>query len=154
MPIRYYICPVVSEIGITGGLEQRPKILQYCTRLTPGMEQSYSILTDQTGTSVKPWCIAKVKADLAHFDAIDADPECIDLLEKLPDAAGETRQEIIAWLKSHTVGEIPTVRRNRIRNRLTALGIDTSSITLASTFFDVVRLVFRAHEPSNLLEDL
>lgn len=146
---RYYICPVVGT-G-TESDPQRPKVVDYSTPSVP-FEVSATILTGPDGRAVKPWCLARVRG--ADLSAIDADPQCVDILERLADAAGEKRGEIINWLKSRTVGSIPAARRNRINARLNNIGVDTTGITLNSTLFDVLLLVFRTHEAFNSLEDL
>lgn len=145
--IRYYVCPIVGT-GLPGD-SYRPKVQDYPHRST-----APAILDDGTGKPAKTWCIVKVEAD--DFTAIDADPECEDILEKITDALGvnATKAQIISWLKTHTVRDLSATRRNRIDSRLTRLGIDTSGITLNTTLWDVVLLVFRAQEPVNNLQDL
>lgn len=146
---RYYICPVV---GVGSDADpQRPKVANYSTAVNP-INVSAAILTDALGKPARTWCLARVQG--ADLSAIDADAQCVDILEKLPDAAGDTRAEIVAWLKSKTVADVPPPARSRINARLVDAGVDTSGITLATTLFQVVVLLFRQHEPVNALEDL
>ncbi|MDH4276110.1 MAG: hypothetical protein OEW08_13840, partial [Gammaproteobacteria bacterium] len=63
-----------------------------------------------------------------------------------------TKAQIGAWLKTHTVGDIPAAKRTAIQNRLTSLGVDVTGITLATPLWDVVVRVFRVHEPFNSLD--
>lgn len=148
MPIRYYICPVVGT-G-TGQDPQRPKVADY-HKVSAPIHYSAAIATGPTGLTVKPWCIARVEG--VDLTAIEADPQCVDIFEKLTNAVG-TRAEVISWLKTHAVADVPAAMRTRISTRLSALGIDTTGITLTTTLWDVVVIVFREHEPFNSLEDL
>lgn len=141
MSIRYYICPVIGT-GTTLD-SYRPKVLNY-----PTIETSAAI-----DINIRNWCLVRVKAD--DFTAIDADPECVDILERLSDVSGaNTRQELAAWLKSRTVADVPAAARNRIQNRLTAIGVSTTGITLQTTLWDVVLRVYRTFEPVNRMEDM
>lgn len=144
--IRYFICPVdlVEASPGSGDFYRIPRVMTYPTI--------------RTSAAVKPaatWALVAVQASAAQFAVIDGDPQCVDIFEKLSDLAGETdRAGIVAWLKSRTVGDVNTTVRTRIRNRLTAMGVDVTSLTLASTFFDVLKLVFDFHCPGQNLEDM
>ena len=95
-----------------------------------------------------------VRVEGADLTAIDADAQCVDVLEKLTDVAGSSRSEVVVWLKTHTVADVPAAARNRINTRLQNVGIDTSGITLATTLYQVIELVFRQHVPSGSLDDM
>lgn len=144
--IRYYVCPVDSvEIAPgSGEFYRRPRVMSYPTV--------------RTAAAVKPgatWALVVVQATAAQFSAIDADSTCVDVLEKLSDLSGATdRAGIVAWLKSRSVGSVSAAVRTRVRNRLTAMGIDVSSLTNASTFFDVLKLAFDSQCPGQNLEDM
>ena len=139
MAQRYYICPVVVDPR-----DAQNNLLK--TMLYP--HRSCSAVS----AVGRNWGLVRVDAD--DFAAIDADPQCVDILEKLSDISGATtRAEIIAWLRSRTVANVPAAARTRIRNRLTAVGVGTTGITLETTLLDVVRLVHASHGPGRL-EDL
>ena len=141
MATRYYICPIVGTGTETD--TYRAKVVDY-----PHIETSSAI-----DAGVRSWCLVRVKAD--DFTAINADPQCVDVLERLSDVSGaNTRQEIAAWLKSRTVGDVPAAARNRIQNRLTTLGVSTTGITLQTTLWDVLLRVYRTIEPVNQMEDV
>lgn len=141
MPTRYYICPVVGS-GVIGDT-YRAKALDY-----PTLETSSAI-----NIALKSWCLVRVKAN--DFTAIDADAECVDIFERLSDVSGaNTKPEIIAWLKSKNVGDYPAAVRNRIQNRLTAIGVDTTGITLQTSLWDVMLRIFRVFEPTNSMENM
>lgn len=139
MPIRYYICPVVQN----GNGVYEAKVLQY-----PTIETSAEI-----NPLLRNWCLVRVKAN--DFTAIDADTQCVDVLERLSDISGaNTRQELEAWLKLKKVGDYSAAIRNRIQNRLTAVGVPTDGITLQTTLWDVLLRVYRVFNPSNRMEDM
>jgi hypothetical protein len=141
MPVRYYICPIVGTGTSTDSY--RAKAADY-----PHIETSAAI-----NIGVRSWCLVRVKAN--DFTAINADAECVDVLESLSDVSGaNTRQEIAAWLKSHTVGDVPAAARTRVQNRLTAIGVSTAGITLQTTLWDVLLRVYRTIEPVNRMEDM
>lgn len=141
MPVRYYICPVIGS-G-TDADPYRAKVTNY-----PTTETSSAI-----DIGIRNWCLVRVKAD--DFTEIDADPECVDVLERLSDISGATtRQELAAWLKSKTVGEFPNPVRNRINNRLTAIGVSTVGITNQTTLWDVLHRVFSVFYPNARMEDM
>lgn len=141
MPIRYYVCPIV---GAGSSLDPyRPMVSNY-----PTIETSAAI-----DFNVRNWCLVRVRAD--DFTAIDADPECVDIMERLSDVSGaKTRQELSTWLKSRTVADVPPAARNRIQNRLTAIGVPTTGITLQTTLWELLMRVYRVLEPNNRMEDM
>ena len=144
--IRYFICPIDDVEASPGSNDfyRIPRVMTYPTRRTAA------------ATSIgHNWALVVVDASAAQLAAIDADASCVDVLEKLSDLAGETdRAGIVAWAKSQTVGSVSATVRTKIRNRLIAAGVAVSSLTNASTFFDVLKLVFDVHCPDNRLEDL
>ena len=146
MPARYYICPVVNvEIAPGSGEFARvPKVMTFPTA--------------RTGAAVADsatWALVAVEASAAQHAVIEADPQCVDVFERLSDLAGETnRAGLVAWLKSRTIGSVSAAVRTRIRNRLTAAGISITGLTNASTFYEVVRRVLAFHEPAAMLENL
>lgn len=139
--IRYYICPVIGT-GV-GGDPYRPKAFNY-----PSVESSAAI-----DIGIRNWCLVRVKAD--DFTAINADTECVDVLERLSDVSGaNSRQELEVWLKSKAVGEFPNPVRNRISSRLTAIGVSIVGINNQTTLWNVLLRVFRVLEPNNKMEDM
>lgn len=141
MAVRYYICPVIGDGSAAN--PYRPKATNY-----PSIETSAAI-----NFPTRNWCIVRVRAN--DFTSIDADAECVDVLEKLSDVSNATtKQELFAWLKSHTVGDVPAAARSRINNRLTAIGVSTTGITLQTPLWDVLMRVFRAVEPVNEMENM
>lgn len=94
------------------------------------------------GALARNWCVVIARA--SNWSALDADSELervfsIDLPDNL-----DSVPELLAFLRSRTVGQIPTARRNALQSRLAALGVDLTGIGLASTWFEVFQRVRRA----------
>jgi hypothetical protein len=84
----------------------------------------------------------------SSFSEMDADAQCVDLLEKLSDAANATnRAELLAWLRSTAIRDIPAAARTRIQARLEARGISTAGLVLATPLLEVIQRVFEYHSP-------
>ena len=138
MKHRYYICPIVGTGTDTDLI--RAKIIDHRPKNT------------SAAIGGKTWALVRVDTD--DYTAIDADADCIDVLEKITDIAGITKSEIVTWLKARTVADVPAAMRNRINNRLTAIGVSATGITLSTPLWEVLVRVFRAIEPINRLEDM
>ena len=144
--IRYYICPVdsVQVIPLHFQRQSRIEVIARANAL--------QINTNMAHTADYAWCL--VFADAADFTLIDADPECVEVWDKLGDAlAAHSKTQIVTWLKNNTIGSINATRRNKIQNYLTGKGVDLTGLTLTSTLFEVAqRLMQRLN--SNSFEGL
>lgn len=134
MSLRFYLCPIVGD-GLTNETSFRPKLYGIATF-------AWMIPSKPDGTPQFTWAAAVVRA--TDWTALDADAT----LEKLFDTADlpdtiNTFAEIKAFLQSKTVGDIPLARRQALNTRLIAHGIDTSQVTLATTWLQVLRGIYR-----------
>jgi hypothetical protein len=135
MGLRFMICPVVGD-GTNGVVRNpyRPKI----DGLAP---YSAVIPSNEDGTPKFTWCACIARSD--DWSAVDADAEMDRIFGiDLPDTI-DTFAEVKAFLKSHTVGDIPAARRQAMDLKLTSRGVDTSPLTLQSTWLQVLALIFR-----------
>ena len=139
MAHRYYVCPIVQDPSDVSN--KIAKVMLYPHVATSGV--------NQLGTN---WCLIRVEA--SSFAAIDADPECRDVFEALADASNTSKANLIAWLKTNTLGSLQAPRRNSIQNRLTTLGVDLTGISNASSLWDVVVRAHRLHVGHDRLEDI
>jgi hypothetical protein len=132
MGLRIYLSPIVT--GTLGGSPvYRAKVRAPSTSAT--------IPTDMNGTPLFNFC--PVVARASDWSAIDADAT----LERvfgidLPDSI-DTFAELKAYLQSKTVGDIPPLRRQALNTRLTNHGLDTSQVTLATTWWQVLLGIYR-----------
>lgn len=139
MPIRYYLCQVVQN----GAGVYEAKVLRY-----PTIETSAEI-----SPTTKNWCLVRVKAN--DFTAIDADPQCTDILEGISDASNaNTRQELVDWLKQRKVGEYSPGVINRIRGRLNVVGVPTQGITDQTSLWEIIERPYREFNQRNRMEDM
>jgi hypothetical protein len=127
------ICPVVGDGTVVGGA-YRPKI--------DGLTAYSAVIpSNADGSPAFNWCACVARTiDWTIVDA-DAAMERIFGID-LPDSI-DTFAEIKAFLKSHTIGDIPAARRQALDDRLTTRGVDTSAITLQWTWLQVLALIYR-----------
>ena len=117
---RYYVCPVIGD-----GTEEnayRPKVADYNVSWT-GL-----LSTDPQGLPKKAWSLVLV--DTVDHTAILADGKIF----ALPDSGLDT-----------TFGSLSPAERNRVRNYLGSIDIDTTWITNNTPLREIVRAVGLQH---------
>jgi hypothetical protein len=131
--LRFYLCPVIGD-----GSDDNT----YRPKLTGLGEFSAMIPSNPDGTPKFSWTAVVVRA--TDWAALDADPTLEKLFDTsdLPDGIN-TFAEVKAYLQSKTVGDIPVLRRQALDTRLTAKGIDTSAVTLQTTWWQVLKGIYR-----------
>mgnify|MGYP001573658722 CR=1 FL=1 len=140
MPVRLVICPIIGT-----GTEDDPyraKVADY------GGHHACAIPTGPLGAPMKSWCLAAINA--ADLTAVDANPDIRDVVEGFADGFNGSRAALRTFLSTHTVGDVPALKRAAINARLTALGVDTTGLTLASTLWDVIQRIKDVLEPGDL----
>jgi hypothetical protein len=134
MGLRVYLCPVVGD-GQSIETAYRPalgRVVRPATMLMP---------TNPDGSPRFGWALVVGRAsDWSAADAVDGTERLFGI--DLPDSV-DTFAELKAYLQSRTVGEIPAARRQALNTRLTSRGIDTSQITLQTTWWQVLRGICR-----------
>lgn len=93
------------------------------------------------GSPLRSWSVVLARAGDWTATNADADYETIFGID-LPDSI-DTFAELKAFLQSKVVGDIPAVRRQALNAKLTARGIDTSQVTLQTTWWQVLRGIYR-----------
>lgn len=127
MSLRLYFAPIVGD-GLSEQTAFRTKV--------PGTVSSV-IPSRADGRPVFSFALTMARA--ADWTAYDADPTLDRLFGiDLPDSI-ETFADLKAYLQSKTVGDIPLARRTALNTRLTSRGFDTSQVTLATTWWRVLK---------------
>lgn len=131
MTLRIYLCPIIGD-GLTPETAFRPKL--------DGLaEYSVRIPHQANGTPRRNWTICIASNPVWTLLDVDSTLERLFGID-LPDAI-DTRAELRAFLQSKVVGDIPPARRRALNDRLTAKGMDTSGITLQTTWLQVLRAI-------------
>lgn len=144
MAQRYYICPIV--IDPTDATNRIPRVM-----LHPHRQATACVSVDTSGALLKTWALVRVESD--DYTVMDADSTCMPLFDGLTDAL-QTKTDLVAWLKSRKWADVPSALRTRINNRLQAVGVDTSSIGVSNSLFDIALLAMRALQATRELEGL
>jgi hypothetical protein len=132
--IRVYFCPIIGD-GLTTETAYRPKI----AGLVPAM--SAFIPHNHDGSPKFPWVLVVARG--TNWTVADADAALERIFGiDLPDDI-DAWAELKAFLQSKTVRDIPAARRQAINNKLTARGIDTSQVTLDTTWWQILRGIVR-----------
>lgn len=145
MSLRVILCPVVGT-GTPGDSRAFPPVPPdpFRPKLDGliGLKAMSAVIPSNADGSPKfAWCVVMARAD--DWTAVDADAQNERLFGiDLPDAV-DTFAELKVFLQSKTVGDIPPARRQALNERLTARGIDTSQVTLATTWWQVLRGIYR-----------
>jgi hypothetical protein len=129
--IRVYICPWVGT-----GTRQDPF-------RSKASEFGYAVSTffpsGSDGTPASPWVLSVVRSE--EFSAIEADATCDDLFAgDLPQAIS-TREELLAFLRSRTLSDVPTARRNAIIAVLDEYGVVRSDLVGTTTVWRLMQRV-------------
>ncbi len=131
---RWYICPVVDVLRThADGTEDSFRAAKIATHIEPvrGKYYQYASAIDAGG-----YCLCVVKA--TDFSVLEADAEIINLTEMEfddPQSFLDMTPQQLGWSNA---------RMLRIRNRLTARGIDTTGLTATSTIEEILDRVCRA----------
>lgn len=132
MAIRVYICPWIG----TGSREDpyRSKAYLYHDNLSSFLP---SRLSD--GAPASPWVVSFIRDD--DFTEIDADATCDDLFAGDLPANVTTREELLAFLRARTIGDVPVGRRAAVQAVLDKYGIVRSDFTLSTPLWRLMRRV-------------
>lgn len=134
MPIRWVINPVIETVD--GDTTTRlPKVFTLSDPGRPGKTyQHSSIILDSAN-----WCLSFVRA--ADMSTLDADAQCINLLE--------TDYEDVDDTLAKTVRDLgwSAAKRNRVLQRLTDKGVDTTGITLDTALWQILVRIAQAFYP-------
>lgn len=131
MAIRVYICPWTG----TGTRRDpyRSKTQDY------GYEHTNFFPSKSNGTPASPWILSVVRSD--DFTAIDADSTCDDLFGGNLPPTIQTRDDLLALLRTTTVGDVPTVRRNKITGVLDKYAVVRTDFVLTTPLWKVFQRV-------------
>lgn len=129
--IRIYICPVIGT-----GTKQDPYRSKAATF---GYQYANFIPSNPDGSPRSSWSLAAVVSD--DFAAIEADATCDDLFAGDLPAAVNTRPELRTFLRTRSVSDVPTSRRNAILAVLDKYVVDRSDLTGATPLWRVVQRV-------------
>lgn len=131
MALRVYICPIIGS-----GTRQDPyrsKGVDY------GFEHTSFLPSKTDGTPGSAWTLSVLRG--SDFTAIDADATCDDLFGgDLPDTV-DSRNDLLPFLRSRTVANVPTARRNRITGVLDKYGVVRTDIVNATPLWKVMQRV-------------
>jgi hypothetical protein len=137
MSYRWYICPVVprNRPDPEGGDPDTTRVPKVNTHIEPGRGKEYQF---SAAISTGNLALALVMAD--DFTALDADAECVHLLEaNFTDLAHlDLTPRDLGWNNA---------RLNRIKTRMAARGIDTTGITLDTPLRDILNLLCKLIAP-------
>lgn len=136
MSIRVYICPWVGTGTRQDPYRSKAENLGYKT--PPNNLTTFSANTSE-GPPASTWMISFIRSD--DFSAIEADPTCDDLFGGDLPSSLQTRDDLLAFLRSRTVGDVPTSRRNAITAVLDKYGIARADFTTATPLWKVMRRV-------------
>jgi hypothetical protein len=128
--IRVYLSPIVGTGTYANPYRAKANDL--------GLQYSGELVPNKPDGSPQFDCtvIAPFRATWALLDADATFERLFDI--DLPDSIN-TWSELKAFLQSKTVGDIPALRRQALNTRLTNHGFDTSQVTLATTWWQVLR---------------
>lgn len=131
MAIRVYICPVIG----TGTRQDRfrSKAVDYYTTT------STFFPSKQDGSPASPWVLTVIGS--ADFSAIDADATCDDLFGGDLPATVQTRDDLLALLRTRTIGDVPTARRNAITAVLDKYSVVRSDFSTTTPLWKVMQRV-------------
>jgi hypothetical protein len=142
MGLRVMFCPVVGT-GNPGDPRATPPVPEdpYRAQIDGLVDYTAIIPSKPDGSPKFSWCV--VVARSGNWSAVDA----VGTFERvfgvdLPDTIN-TFAELRTFLQSKTVGDIPSARRQALNTRLQAKGLDTSKITLQTTWWQVLKGIYQ-----------
>lgn len=136
MAYRWVISPVVtiSRPDTDGGADDVFRAPKVSAHLEPGRGKYYQ---HSSAIDAGNWCLSLVKAD--DFTPLDADPECIHLLEanfiNLNHIDLNQTPRDLGWTNA---------RLTRIKNRAAARGINTTGLTLDTPLWQILQRICQA----------
>jgi len=133
MSIRVYYCPTIGD-GLTPETAFRARL--HDIRAAARLDGEYvATLPNQLLPSSFFLCICR----MTDWSAVDADTTLKKIFDSadLPDTITDWAS-FKSFMQSKTVGDIPLARRQALNSRLQSLGFDTSAVTLATTWWQVV----------------
>lgn len=129
---------LVPIVGTGGDLNGQPN--PYRPKISGLADHTAIIPSNADGTPKFNWCVVLSRA--ADWSIVDADATLERLFGiDLPDTLN-TFAELKAFLQSKTVADIPQARRTALNTRLTNHGLDTSQVTLSTTWWQVLRGIY------------
>lgn len=133
MALRLYLCPIVGD-GLTNATAFRPK-------LSGLADFAAAIPSKPDGSPQFGFAVCMARAE--NWSTLDADATLDRLFGiDLPDTINSFA-DLKAFLQSKTVGDIPLARRTALNTRLTSRGLDVSQVTLATTWWQVLRGIYQ-----------
>lgn len=129
--IRVYICPWVG----TGTFQDpfRSKAQTYYPNVNNFLPSKLD------GTPAGTWVLSIIRSDT--FTAIDADDTCDDLFAGDLPSNINTRDELLAFLRSRTLSQVPTGRRNAMQAVLDKYGVVRTDLTGTVTVWKLMQRV-------------
>lgn len=134
MASRVMISPVVSSLGPRGSTILRSKAEQYCDAFVNFFP------SNQDGSSASLWVLTLGRA--SSWTAAQADSE-IEFLFPLP-ANVDTADELRAFLRGRTIGDLTVAQRNNLHAVLDNHGVNRADFTLETTGAKVLQRVVAA----------
>jgi len=131
--VRVYICPWVGS-----GTKQDPYRSKAVDDM-PGIPISSFFPSTLNGVPASTWVLSVIYA--TDFTAMDADTSCDDLFGGDLPPTVQTRSDLLALLRSRTVGDVPVARRSTITAVLDKYGVVRSDITLTTPLWKVMQRV-------------
>jgi len=129
MAIRVYICPWVGS-G-TRIDPYRSKAVDF------GYQVSTFFPSKLDGTPASTWVLSFIRSN--EFSGIDADTSCDDLFQGDLPGTIQTKDDLISFLRTRTLGDIPTNRRNAIQGVLDKYLVPRSDFTLTTPVWKLVQ---------------
>lgn len=130
MNIRLYICPIVGD-GLSIATSWRAKVADLIDAHTAVM------ICNLDGTPKFNW--APVAAKSGSWVNADADSTCSRIFgTNIPDTINAWA-DMKTFLQSKTIADLSPADRSTLNTLLTSHGLDTSQVTLSTTWWQVVR---------------
>lgn len=131
MPIRGYICPIIG----TGTRfdPYRPRTRNYFENC------SMLVSMGADGQPNTTWVVSFVKGE--DFTFIDADPLCEDLFAGDLPANLETKADVVQFLRTRTLSDVPTNRRNAMIALLDKYGVIRTDLVGTTPVWKMVQRV-------------
>lgn len=134
MGLRIYFCPIVGD-GLTPQTAFRAKL--------SGIAPSVAAVIPHAPDGKPKFTFAPCIARSADWSTADADAALERMFGiDLPDTI-DTFADLKAFLQSKTVADIPAARRQALNTRLTNHGLDTSQVTLSTTWWQVLKGIYQ-----------
>lgn len=133
MALRVYVCPWVGT-----GTRVDPYRSKAVDTMA-GLEVSSFFPSSAGGRPASAWVLSMIHA--ADFTAMDADTTCDDLFGGNLPGTITGPADLITYLKSTTIGQVPVTRRKQIQAVLDKYGVVRSDFTNATILWKVMQRV-------------